>query len=191
MRRAAIVLLGLALVMTVTVPAISQGWVGKDGQAVRGGPSYGDLKSRTSPADEPLLDSVMYASETLLAQMPEDSYMIRPAVARRLMRERAVLVLDVRERAAFEVGRVPRAVNIPLRELSQALNRLPADKSTTIVVYCGNGDRGGMALAFLRLWGYRNVFSIIDGVSGWTAAGLPLEAPDPGWLDPRIIARPR
>lgn len=187
MRRIATILLGLTLVMTVTVPAISQGPVDSAGPRVDWNP-----KARTVTVDETSFDNVIGASEQLLSRMPEDSYLIRPAEGRRLMRERAVLVLDVRERAAFEAGHIPRAVNIPLRELSQVLNRFSDDKRTTIIVYCGNGDRAGMALAFLRLWGYTDVFSIIDGVSGWTAAGLPLEAPDPGWLNPtRIIARPR
>lgn len=191
MRRIATVMLGLTLVMTAAIPAISQGGVDKDGPGVRGGPSTGNPKYKTAPADETQFDSIVDASERLLYRMPEDSYLIEPAEARRLMRERPVLVLDVRDRAAFEAGHIPRAVNIPLRELTQALNRFSGDKHAMILVYCGNGDRGGMALTFLRLWGYTNVFSIVDGMNGWSAAGLPVEAPDPGWLDLRIIARPR
>lgn len=192
MRKTAIVLLGLALVMTMAIPAISEDWVGKGDKSAIGGAAYGDVKYRTSPAAGPPPGSVMYASEKLLSEMPEDSYLIRPAVARQLMRESAVLVLDVREPAAFAAERIPRAVNNPLRVLPKALDSLPGNKRATIVVYCGNGDRGAMAMAVLRLWGYTNVFSIVDGMNGWAAAGLPVETPDPGWLDQKtVIARPR
>lgn len=190
MRRTMIALLSLALVMTVAVPAISQGGVDRNGPKAIDQPADKGPKSRTVPVKGTTADNVLDVSEQLLYRMPEDSYLIPPAEARRLMREGDVVMLDVRERAAFEAGHIPGAVNISLRELTQALNKFSSDKRTTIIVYCGNGDRGGMALTFLRLWGYTNVFSIVDGMNGWSAAGLPLETPDPGWLDPkRVIVR--
>jgi len=57
---------------------------------------------------------------------------------RRLVRDPAVVVLDVLSREAYAAGHLPDAVNIPLGELrARAAVELP-DRSRTIVVYCGS-----------------------------------------------------
>ncbi len=116
----------------------------------------------------------MLATEKLLAAMPDDSYMLEPTAARRLTESGAVLVVDVRENAEFEAEHIAGAMNIPLRELPQALGRLPGSTVAPIVVYCGNGHRGAMAMMVLRLWGYTGVYSIASGLNGWKVAGLPV-----------------
>lgn len=45
-----------------------------------------------------------------------------------------VLLLDVREKIAFDAEHIPGAVNIPLAELEGKLAELPKDK--TLVTYC-------------------------------------------------------
>ena len=64
-------------------------------------------------------------------------------------------------------------MNIPLPTLTQSLDKLP-DKDSAIIVYCGIGHRGGMALMTLRLLGYTNVKSISGGFTNWKAAKLPV-----------------
>ncbi|HEV2548901.1 MAG TPA: metalloregulator ArsR/SmtB family transcription factor [Stellaceae bacterium] len=96
----------------------------------------------------------------------------RRELAQRL-KEGLVTVLDVRPADEFAAGHLPRAVNIPLRELSRRLRDLP--KSREIVAYC----RGPYcvlafeAAALLRKHGFK-VRRLEDGYPEWRAAGLPI-----------------
>lgn len=84
-----------------------------------------------------------------------------------------VTVLDVRPEDEFDAGRVPSALNIPLRDLERRLGELPRDRE--IVAYC----RGAYcilafeAVALLRRHGFK-VRRLEDGFPEWRAAGLPV-----------------
>lgn len=97
----------------------------------------------------------------------------RKELARRLKND-LVTVLDVRPADEYSAGHVPKAVNIPLRELTRRLREIP--KSREIVAYC----RGPYcvlafeAVALLRDRGFR-VRRLEDGFPEWKAAGLPVE----------------
>ncbi len=175
MRRILIVLLSVALALTIAIPAISKDWPANPtwppGVAEKRAGESAALPGKWLGQD---LAGVMLATEKLLAAMPDDSYMLEPATARRLTEAGTVLVVDVRETAEFEAGHIAGAMNIPLRELPQALGRLPGSTVAPIVVYCANGHRGAMAMMVLRLWGYTEVYSIANGLNGWKVAGLPV-----------------
>ncbi|ROZ78793.1 metalloregulator ArsR/SmtB family transcription factor [Ramlibacter sp. WS9] len=84
-----------------------------------------------------------------------------------------VVVIDVRPHEEYEAGHLPFARSMPVAELEQRLSELP--RRQTIVAYC----RGPFcmlsdeALKLLRARGYKAT-KILDGVSEWQAAGLPL-----------------
>jgi len=85
-----------------------------------------------------------------------------------------VTVLDVRPPDEFDLGHLPGAVNIPLRELEARLAEI--DRSQEIVAYC----RGPYcvlsyeAVAELRKKGFK-ARRLEDGFPEWRAAGLPVE----------------
>ena len=84
-----------------------------------------------------------------------------------------IVVIDVRPAAEYRAGHLPHARSMPLAELEQRLGELPLDRD--IVAYC----RGPFclfaeaAVELLARRGFR-VRKILDGVSEWQAAGLPL-----------------
>ena len=90
-----------------------------------------------------------------------------------LSRAGAVTVLDVRPSDEFELGHVPGALNIPLRELETRLAEL--DPSQEIIAYC----RGHYcvlsyeAVATLRTRGFK-ARRLEEGLPEWRAAGLPV-----------------
>jgi ArsR family transcriptional regulator len=98
----------------------------------------------------------------------------RSELAERL-KDGLVTVLDVRPEDEFAAGRVPSAVNIPLRELLDRLGDLPRGRQ--VVAYC----RGPYcvlsfeAVALLREHGF-DARRLEDGFPEWSAAGLPIEA---------------
>lgn len=84
-----------------------------------------------------------------------------------------VVVIDVRPLAEFERAHLPCARSMPVNEIAQRLAELPRDKP--IVAYC----RGPFCLfsdeacQLLTAQGF-TVHKLLDGVSEWQAAGLPL-----------------
>ncbi|MDO9023772.1 metalloregulator ArsR/SmtB family transcription factor [Zwartia sp.] len=84
-----------------------------------------------------------------------------------------VLVIDVRPKEEYEQAHLPFARSMPLQEITKRLSELPKDKE--IVAYC----RGPFcmfseqACQLLSSKGYR-IHKLLDGVSEWQAAGMPL-----------------
>ncbi len=76
-------------------------------------------------------------------------------------------LLDVREPSEIQTsGYILGAVNIPLRDLLNNLDKLPG-QSASIVIYSNTGNRSGMAMAALMLLGYTNVRDLAGGFSSW------------------------
>jgi ArsR family transcriptional regulator len=92
----------------------------------------------------------------------------------RRIRDGSVMVLDARPAEEFAAGHLPRALNVPLRELKRRMKELP--RGQEIVAYC----RGHYcvlsyeAVAELRRHGFK-ASRLEDGYPEWKAAGLPIE----------------
>jgi rhodanese-related sulfurtransferase len=90
--------------------------------------------------------------------------------------DKAPFLLDVRETAEVEKdGYIKGAVNIPVRDLLNNLDKLPG-LDEPIVVYCGSGHRGGYTLMTLKMLGYTNVRNLGGGLGAWKKAELPVES---------------
>jgi rhodanese-related sulfurtransferase len=95
-------------------------------------------------------------------------------LGREISDEGTPFLLDVRAAEEMrEDGHIAGAVNIPIRNLLQNLDKLPAPDQA-IVVYCNSGHRSGFALAALKMLGYVNVRNLGGGFAAWKAAGLPI-----------------
>ena len=94
-----------------------------------------------------------------------------------------VVVIDVRPQAEYDTAHLPCARSIPLHELERRLAELP--RRTQIVAYC----RGPFclmsdeAVKLLAARGFK-ARKILDGVSEWQSAGLPVERLGPGSAGP-------
>lgn len=82
------------------------------------------------------------------------------------------VLIDVREVSEYEAGHIAGAINIPIRTLTQNLDKVPTDKP--VMIYCASGHRAGMSTSALRILGYSNVRSYPPGWRGWTAAEEPV-----------------
>ena len=87
----------------------------------------------------------------------------------------APLLLDVRTPQEFQGGHVPGAVNIPHTELTARLGDIEAARESGVVVYCESGRRAAAAADVLRDAGFEDVRHLEGDMSGWRAAGLPVE----------------
>lgn len=104
-------------------------------------------------------------------------------------------LVDIRQPEEYEAGHIQDAINIPLRELGQNLNKLP-DLDANIVVYCKAGHRGALALTGLQLLGYTNTRNLYGGILAWEAEEFPTvtepteaEAGEAPNIDPALLER--
>jgi rhodanese-related sulfurtransferase len=65
--------------------------------------------------------------------------------------------------------------SIPYNQITQHLDRLPADRDATIVLYCRSDRMSHEAAAELVRLGYTDVRNLSGGFIAWRAAGLPME----------------
>lgn len=117
----------------------------------------------------------------LVAGMPADKGYgsVTAAKLNEELVEKPPFLLDVREPTEVEAdGYIEGSVNIPVREVLQNLDKLPA-LDQPIVVYCASGHRGGFTLSALRLLGYSNVRNLGGGLGAWKKAQLPVETGAP------------
>jgi len=123
-------------------------------------------------AQEHLLELRM-AIDQMVAHPDKLSTINRKALLEQAKRGE-VIVIDVRPQAEYETAHLPFARSMPVDELEQRLSELP--RRHEIVAYC----RGPFcmlsdeALKLLHAKGYK-ARKILDGVSEWQAAGLPLD----------------
>ncbi len=86
------------------------------------------------------------------------------------------VVIDVRERAAYETDRLPGAISVPSAEFKSRLESLKLPKVDPIVLY-GDDVRVREATRLLYESGYQGALTLKGGIDAWRAAGQALEKP--------------
>ncbi len=87
----------------------------------------------------------------------------------------ALVVLDVRERDAYEAGHVSGARLLPRGQLELRVNEELPDPTTRIVCCCEFGRISTLAAATLRQMGFSRAVALDGGMKAWRDAGLALE----------------
>ena len=82
-----------------------------------------------------------------------------------------LLVVDVRSDAESELGTIPGALHVPLRQLLIACERWPRHRELLIV--CRSGGRSARAADLLSRRGFTRVLNLRGGMLAWSRAGLP------------------
>lgn len=78
-----------------------------------------------------------------------------------LSMEASAVGIDVRSIMELKANPAPKALHIPISELSRVTESLE-DKDTTIYVFCESGMRAAMAKKLLKAKGYKNTKNISD-----------------------------
>jgi rhodanese-related sulfurtransferase len=89
---------------------------------------------------------------------------------------RDLVVLDIREKDAFDAGHVPGARHLPRGQLELRVNSELPDPTVRIVTCCEFGKISTLAAATLRDLGYMRAAALDGGVKSWRDAGYPLES---------------
>jgi len=88
---------------------------------------------------------------------------------------RDLVVLDLREKDAFEQGHLPGARHLPRGQLELRVNAEFPDPTVRIVTCCEFGKISTLAAVTLRELGFLRVAALDGGVKAWREAGLPLD----------------
>jgi rhodanese-related sulfurtransferase len=86
-----------------------------------------------------------------------------------------LVVLDVRERDAYEDGHIPGAHLLPRGQLELRVNQDLPDPTPRILAYCEFGRISTLAAATLREMGYQRAVALDGGMKAWREAGFPVK----------------
>jgi glyoxylase-like metal-dependent hydrolase (beta-lactamase superfamily II)/rhodanese-related sulfurtransferase len=85
-----------------------------------------------------------------------------------------IVVLDVREKDAYELGHIPGARLLPRGQLELRVDKELPDPTARIVTCCEFGRISTLAAATLRAMGFQRVVALDGGMKAWSEGGYPL-----------------
>jgi rhodanese-related sulfurtransferase len=117
--------------------------------------------------------------EPIPSRAERDRRFIDHATAEQLWREQRVLFVDVRNLAAWNLGRIPGAVYLPFDQLGEAWTRegVRLWQAPELILYC-DGPHCDLAVrmsAKLAGFGCERIRIYEGGWESWYASGLPRE----------------
>ena len=86
-----------------------------------------------------------------------------------------LVVLDVREKDAYDAGHIPGARHLPRGQLEIRIDQVLPDPSTRVVTCCEFGKISTLAAATMRSMGFGRAVALDGGMKAWREAGYPLE----------------
>jgi hydroxyacylglutathione hydrolase len=83
------------------------------------------------------------------------------------------VLLDVRAPLEYEDNHIKGAINIQVSELRTRHHELNKDKKTILI--CSSGNRSSLGASILKQLGFKDVYNVAGGMSGYSAAGYTRE----------------
>jgi rhodanese-related sulfurtransferase len=79
------------------------------------------------------------------------------------------VLLDVRATNEYEDNHIEGAVNIPAPDLRTRYKELDTERPTILI--CSTGHRSSLGTSILRQHGFKDVYNVAGGMTGYSAAG--------------------
>lgn len=117
-----------------------------------------------------------------VAEMLADAAAIVPFMSLQELRRRLgsadseLIILDVRERDAYEAGHIAGSRLLPRGQLELRVNQELPDPTRRILVYCEFGRISTLAAATLRNMGFTRAAALDGGMQSWREAGFSVKA---------------
>ena len=92
-----------------------------------------------------------------------------------LTKSESAVLIDVRTPEEFAEGHLEGAVNINVndKDFETKLNAL--EKDNALLLYCRSGMRSGKASKIASQQGFKEIYDMFGGISGWMSEGLPVK----------------
>lgn len=85
------------------------------------------------------------------------------------------IVLDTREKEAFEAGHIPGAIHLPRGQLELRVNDVLLDPTVRILCTCEFGKISTLAAQTLRRMGFSRTVALDGGLQAWRDQGFPTQ----------------
>ncbi len=95
---------------------------------------------------------------------------VSAAYIKKLLDEKTnFMLIDARPKRVFDKGAIPGALNISDTEFDKHIDKLPADKATPLIYYCGGLEcvLSNKSAEKARKLGYSNVKTFVEGYPEW------------------------
>jgi len=83
----------------------------------------------------------------------------------RLAEKDAPLIIDVREPWEFQRGHIRGALNLPLGQLAQSVDRISQERDVALI--CAHGTRSLSAHRLLSRLGFTRILNVTGGMAQW------------------------
>lgn len=83
------------------------------------------------------------------------------------LKNKSIILVDVRTEEEYKTGKIPGSVNIPLQDIETLFSKKFPNKDKKYVLYCRSGSRSRTAMIYLKLKGYKDVLNF-GGISKWS-----------------------
>lgn len=93
----------------------------------------------------------------------------------KLIEDKKVKLLDVREKYEFETGFIKGARLIPATNFNDEFEKLGIKKNDKIALYCNSGNRSDFIGKKLFNEGYENIYNLEMGIIEWLDYGKKIE----------------
>jgi glyoxylase-like metal-dependent hydrolase (beta-lactamase superfamily II)/rhodanese-related sulfurtransferase len=108
------------------------------------------------------------------------AFMSMDEVRRRITTgDRDLVILDIRERDAYDAGHIPGARHLARGQLELRVDQELPDPTARILTCCEFGKISTLAAATLRTMGFNRAVALDGGLKAWREAGYPLETAAP------------
>ena len=95
--------------------------------------------------------------------------------AEKMIKEKKVIVLDVRTPQEFAAGHIAGSTNLNIRspDFEKRINEL--DKSQAYIIHCARGGRSATACEKMKGLQFKALYDFSGGFEAWTKAGKKVE----------------
>ncbi len=101
---------------------------------------------------------------------------LNPKEAKELLkRNKDLIIIDVRTPNEFNAGHLKWAINIDVNQHDATSKIDKLNRNAKYIVYCRTSNRSGMATQYMVQKGFKTVYQMVDGFSGWTANNFEYE----------------
>jgi phage shock protein E len=122
-----------------------------------------------------LLPTLVLLASCLTLNAQHKTEVNSKAVSTLLQKDKTLKVLDVRTADEFNSGHIKGAINIDIRQ-SDAFSKIDKlNHNQKYIVHCRTNHRSGMAVEHMKQSGFKAIYQMMDGFSGWEANNLPIQ----------------